>query len=87
MLLVAREEAYLLLNSVLVAPTTTRIRDIPTAVVLDPKRDRVPQRCVVSTDNLQAVSKRLQDAPITRLSAERMAEVDRALHFALGLRD
>ncbi|MFN0145033.1 MAG: type II toxin-antitoxin system PemK/MazF family toxin [Dehalococcoidia bacterium] len=69
-----------------VAPLSTTIRDIPSAVILDPEPDGVPQPCVVALDNLQAVRADWLRTRITVLSDERMAAVERALHFALALK-
>jgi mRNA interferase MazF len=85
--LLARDEAYAMLTWVMVAPLTTTIRDIPTAVALEPRVDGVPQSCVVNLDSIQTIRKTWLDTPIARLSADRMRAVDRATHFALGLRD
>lgn len=85
-LLLARNEAYALLTWVMVAPLTTTIRTIPTAVPLDPLADGVPQPCVVSLDNIQAIRKDWLDGMIVPLRAETMLAVDQAIHFALGLR-
>lgn len=85
-LLVARDEAYILLTWIIVAPLTTTIRLIPSTVALSSATDGVPQDCVASMDNLLAIRKDWLDSPITRLSADRMREVDQAIHFALGLR-
>ena len=84
-LLLARDEAYRVLTWVAVAPLTTTIRDVPSAVRLDPATDGVPRPCAVSLDNLQAIRKDWLDEPIARLRPERMAEVERALRFALGM--
>lgn len=86
-LLVARDEAYQVLTWVMVAPLTTRIRAIPTAVALDPADDGVPERCTVSLDNIQAIRTGWLDTVIVRLRPERMEAVDRAMRFALGLRE
>jgi len=85
-LLLARDEAYAILTWVMVAPLTTTLRSIPTAVPLDPHADGVPQPCVVSLDNVQAIRSEWISDRITQLSREKVAAVDRALHFALGLR-
>ncbi len=85
-LLVARNEAYAVLRWVMVAPLTTRLRDVPTAVRLDPGTDHVPQPCVATLDSVQVIRKEWLDTPIAQLSPEKMREVDRAIHFALGLR-
>ena len=85
--LLSRDDAYTSLNWFIVAPITTRIRTIPTTVLLDPTADPVPRLSVVSLDSLQVVSGGWLVDLIGQLSAERIAEIDRALHFALGLRD
>ena len=47
--------------------------------------DGMPTSCVVNADDLQTVSKRLILNRITQLSAEKMADVARAIGFALDL--
>lgn len=71
------------LTSVLVAPCTTRVRGLPTEVVLD-ERDGMPQRCVISLDNTTLVDRSLLGAAITILRAERMVSVCAALAVAVG---
>ena len=85
--LLARNEAYTLLTWVTVAPVTTHVRDIPTAVRLDPLLDGVPRMCAVSLDNIQAIRREWLDTQIGRLRPETLLAVDRAIHFALGLRN
>lgn len=70
----------------MVAPLTTTIRRIPTAVALDPAADGVPQPCVVSLDNIQAIQKARLESLLVRLHPRKMVAVDRAIEFALGLR-
>jgi len=86
-LLIARETAFERLSAVNAAPVTTTIRIAPSIVRLNPQRDGVPRACVVNLDALLTVDVELLDALITTLAPARMREVDRALHFALGLRD
>ena len=83
-LLLSREEAYAIREFVIIAPVTTRIRGIRTEVPLD-KRDGVPKRCVVNVDILTTVSKKSLTAPIAALSESKLAAVEEALRFALGL--
>ena len=83
--LIARDTAYRVLTSFAVAPLTTRIRTIPTTVVLNPTDDPVPNVCAVSLDHLQVIRHEWLVDPVGQLSAERMAAVDAAIHFALGL--
>jgi mRNA interferase MazF len=76
-----------LLNRIIVAPLTTTIRRIPTAVLLDPATDEVLQRCVVALDNLQLLPVGLLTERIGTLRDERLREVEQAIHFALELRN
>ena len=84
-LLLARDEAYNLLTWVAVAPVTTRVRHIPSAIVLEPDSDGVLVRCAVSLDNIQAIRRSWLDSRITELRPDRMREVEAAVHFALDL--
>ena len=84
-LLLARDEAYDVLTWVMVAPITTNLRSIPTAVALNPEADGVPRVCVVALDNIQAIRKSWLDARVTALGPDRMREIDQAIHFALDL--
>ena len=87
-LLLTRDEAYAVLTWVMVAPlttTTTTYRDIPTAVPLEPNTDGIPQHCVVSLDNIQAIRKTWLESRIVDLRAEKMQDIEDAIHFALGL--
>lgn len=80
-LVLSRDAVLAVLRRPLVAPITTRIRDLPTEVPLDVD-DGVPQPCVVSLDNVQPVAASLLVERITSLSPERMAAVCRALSVA-----
>jgi mRNA interferase MazF len=82
--LLSREDAYSVRALVIVAPATTRARDIPAEVRLD-ATDGMPKRCVVNADVLTTIPKASLDRRITALSSARMVEVDRALRYALGL--
>ncbi len=70
-------------DRVTVADITTRIRGLDAEVPLT-EEDGMPRPCVVNLDNLATVPRSILRSPITRLSAERMAEVSRAAHLALG---
>jgi mRNA-degrading endonuclease toxin of MazEF toxin-antitoxin module len=54
-------------------------------VLLDPVSDPVPDRCVVSLDYIQVIESTWLVDPVGQLSRARMAEVDLALHSALGI--
>ena len=82
--LLSRDEAYAVRELVTVAPLTTRIRGIPTEVVLD-HRDGLSRRCVANLDTITTIPKRLLAERLAVLAPARVAAVDRALRFALGL--
>ena len=83
-LILTRDSALSFLNSVTVAPITTTVRDIPSEVYLT-REDGMLSECAVNMDNLQTVPKGRVGPLITSLSAARMADVNRAIAFALGL--
>ena len=82
-LVLTRQAAIPVLNSVLGVPATHSIRGIPTEVVLD-RDDGMPSECALSLDNVTTIPKELFSARITRLSIGRMSEVCRALSLASG---
>jgi mRNA interferase MazF len=82
-LVLTRDSALDFLGEVTVAPLTSTIRDIPSEVVLR-AADGVPRDCAVNLDHLQTVARGRLGPVVTRLPSERMAEVGRALLFALG---
>lgn len=82
--LVSRNEAYTVRDLVTVAPVTTRARGIPSEVALS-RADGMPRACVVNLDTLTTVPKRMLSARVAELSPARIAAIDRALRFALGL--
>jgi mRNA interferase MazF len=82
--LLSRNEAYAVRELVTIAPLTTRVRGIPSEVPLD-RPDGVPRPCAVNLDTVTTIPKHLLASPVTSLSDVRMAAVDRALRFALGL--
>ena len=86
-LVLTRDSAIGYLTSLTVAPITTTIRDIPTEVFLSRDEDRMVQDCVVNLDNIQTIPKSKVGALITRLSSVRMEEVDKAICFALGIKN
>jgi mRNA interferase MazF len=69
---------------VTIAPVSTRTRGIPTEVVLG-RSEGMPHRCAVNLDSLTTIPKRMLARRITTLSASKLASVERALRFALGL--
>ena len=83
-LLVSRDRAIKVRNSVTVAQVTTTIRRIPTEVLLG-KEDGMPRSCAVNADVLLTIPKDLLSSRLCALSLEKMSAVGQALEFALGL--
>lgn len=82
--LLSRDEAYAVRELVTVAPVTTRVRRIPTEVPLGPS-EGLPKPCVVNLDTITTIPRRALAESIGPLPPERLAAVERALMFALGL--
>jgi mRNA interferase MazF len=82
-LVLTRESAISVLNSVTIAPITSTIRSIPTELLLT-EQDGVPHTCAANFDNLQTVPKSNIGDRITRLTSRRMKEAAAAVSFALG---
>jgi mRNA interferase MazF len=82
-LILTRDSAIAVLNSVTVAPITSTIRSIPTEVVLT-KDDGLPNTCAANLDNLQTVPKNNIGDRIARLTTQKMRETATAVSFALG---
>lgn len=84
MLLLSRNDAYEVRALVTVAPVTTRVRAIPVEVPLS-AADGVPRASVVNLDTITTIAKSSLRERLTVLSGARMAEVEDALRFALGM--
>jgi mRNA interferase MazF len=85
-LILTRNSAVGMLNSVTIAPITSTIRSIPTEVILT-EADGLPNTCAASFDNLQTVSKSNIGARIAQLTSRKMKEAAAAISFALALDD
>lgn len=83
-LILTRDSVLEYLGEVTVAPITSTVRNIPSEAFLS-KADGMPCDCAVNCDHLQTVSKRKIGTQITSLSPARMAEVGRAIRFALNI--
>lgn len=81
-----RSEAFEYRTEVTIAPLTTTTRSVPSLVGVTPEEDGVPQSSAINLDDLQTIPMDQLERRITTLSPERMAEVDRAIKFALALR-
>lgn len=84
-LLLTRTTAISFLTNITIAPITTKVRNIPTEVLLTPEDDGVLSVCAVNLDNIQTVAQAKIGSLLTTLSAHRMEEVEQAIGFALGL--
>jgi len=82
-LILTRDSAIAVLNSVTVAPITSTIRSIPTEVVLT-EDDGLPETCVANFDNLQTVPKANIGDRVAHLTTRKMKEAALAVSFALG---
>lgn len=82
-LVLTRQAAIPVLKRVTVASISSRIRGIPTEVVLD-EQDGMARRCAVSLDNLGEVYQALLIDHLTTLDEGRMGEVCHALNIALS---
>ncbi len=80
--MVTRQSATAHLNSVTVAPVTSAIRGVPSEVRLD-LEDGMKQPGAVNLHHLVTVSKGALGRCLARLDRNKMAEVCRALAFAL----
>ncbi len=77
-----RTAAIPVLNSVLAAPVTRTIRDIPTELLLGPG-DGMPTECAASFDNLRVVPKSYLVAQLCTLEPARLVEACRAIRAAV----
>ena len=82
--LLSRNEAYAVRELVTVAPVTTRVRRIPTEVPLGPA-EGLPKACVANLDTITTIPRQTLTQRIGPLAPEKLAAVERALAFALGL--
>ena len=81
-LVMTRTAAIPVLNSVLAAPVTRTVRDIPTELPLGPD-DGMPTDCAASFDNLRVVPKTHLVDRVCALEPLRLLEACRALRAAV----
>ncbi len=82
--LLSRDEAYLVRDLVTVAPVTTRIRGLPVEVMLG-HTEGLPKSCVANLDTIMTIPKKALSEMITLLPDQKIEELNSALCFALGL--
>ena len=83
-MLLSRDEAYAVRELVIVAPVTSRARRIATEVALG-REDGLPRPCVANLDTITTVPKAALTLRLATLTAAKLAAVERALLFAVGL--
>ena len=82
-LVLSRDTAIPILNSVLAVPATRTIRAIPSQVPLG-REEGLPRDCALALDNTRVVAKSYFVERICELDAARMRDVCRALEYATG---
>ncbi len=82
-LIITRDTAIPLLNSVTVIPTTSSLRDNPSTVWLD-ESDGMPNPSLINVDLIQTVNKDRVGTYITHLTGQKIDEVFDAMKFAFG---
>jgi len=78
-----RDSAVAYLSSVTVAPVTSKIRGVPSEVVLN-EEDGMKAPCAVNLHNAVTVSQDRLGRRVAHLSSLRMREICAALRFSLG---
>jgi len=71
----------------LIAPCTTRIRHLPSEVVLEPGEDPVPLRSAVNLDSVESVSIAILVTRLGRVADHRMRQICAALAIAVDCSD
>jgi mRNA interferase MazF len=82
--LLSRDEAYTSRRSITVAPVTTRVRNLPVEVSVGPP-EGLTRSGVINVDDINMIRKASLVRRITRLSAEKLDQVAKAIKFALAL--
>lgn len=83
--LVSWDAAYTFRDRIVVAPITSTIRGLDAEVLLD-HSDGVEHACVINLDVIATVLRSTLRERVTQLSDVRLAQIDRAIHLALGMR-
>jgi mRNA interferase MazF len=83
-LLISRDAAYAIRSMVMVAEVTTRVRGIPTEVALG-TAEGLPRPCAANLDSIITISKSSLRQYIGTLNPQKMALVEDAIRYALGL--
>ena len=83
-LILTRDSILEYLGEATIAPITSAIRDIPSEVFLS-RQDGMPRDCAINFDHIQTVSKAKIGSLITKLSADKLIQVRKAIQFSLNL--
>jgi mRNA interferase MazF len=83
-LILTRDSVLEYLGAVTAAPITRMVREIPSEVFLS-RAEGMPRDCAVNCDHIQTVAKDKVGSLITSLPPAKMAEVGRAIRFALDI--
>jgi mRNA interferase MazF len=83
-LILTRNSAIPILNTITVAPITSTVRGVPSEVALD-RSDGMPMACAANFHNIQTISRHRLGGRVTHLSPDKMEAVEAAVAFALGL--
>jgi mRNA interferase MazF len=82
-LILTRDPAIRYLSTVTVAPITSRIRGVPSEVLLD-ENDGMKGSCAINLHNTITVPQDRVGKRVARLAPHRMNQVCSALRFTLG---
>jgi mRNA interferase MazF len=82
--LLSRDESYSIRSLVTVAPVTTRVRGLPVEVALG-TAEGLDRACVANLDTVTTIAKADLDERAGHLGPAKVAVLNRALRFALGL--
>ena len=83
-LLLSRDRVYVSRDFVTIAPASRTIRGLATEIVMTPD-EGMPATSAINLDDIQTIDKIRIDEYILTLAPNKMAEVERAIHFALAL--
>ena len=82
--ILTRDSILEYLGEVTIAPITSRIRDIPSEVLLT-RDDGMGKDCAINCDHIQTVSKNKIGSTITILTQDKLKQLSKAIWFALNL--
>ncbi len=82
--LVSRDEAYSVRTRLTVVPVTRSVRGIPTEVRLGPS-DGLPKAGAANADDIVTIPRDLLVDIIATMTRAKLAELDAAIRFSLGL--